>query len=190
MPAIYISKYNRFVDNIINRINRILGKSYDPVRVKLQSGETKKSNPKKKSNKTKSSNRQAIEKPTTKIEEMPIARSNTESKEASFILISRNGEPTLRNITVKTEKSQTRASNSSNKNKKKKSNKNKTKADKNKNKTKNTSSAKVRATLFGLSSIKRDGDVAVNMMSDHTTVKTNFILGPLTLRVEREVIFS
>lgn len=37
MPQIYVSKYNRFVDAVLNRINRLLGKQYDPVRVKLLS---------------------------------------------------------------------------------------------------------------------------------------------------------
>lgn len=52
MPAVYISKYNRFVDNIIARINKILGKSYDPVRVRLQST-TKKTTTKRRNNSTK-----------------------------------------------------------------------------------------------------------------------------------------
>lgn len=45
---------------------------------------------------------------------------------------------------------------------------------------------KAKATLYGLSSLKRSGDVSVNMMSDHTTIKTKFNLGPLTLKVEKE----
>lgn len=36
VPAIYIVKYNRFVDNILEKMNDILRKSYDPVSVKLQ----------------------------------------------------------------------------------------------------------------------------------------------------------
>lgn len=56
MPAIYISKYNRFVDNILGRVNKILRKSYDPVRVRLQSPvkntkSNKKGNKKNKKNK-------------------------------------------------------------------------------------------------------------------------------------------
>lgn len=41
IPEIYIAKYNRFVDNIVGRINKILSKSYDPVRVRLQTPDTK-----------------------------------------------------------------------------------------------------------------------------------------------------
>lgn len=39
--------------------------------------------------------------------------------------------------------------------------------------------------MFGLSSLKRTGNVTVNAMADYTTVKSNFILGPLTLKVEK-----
>lgn len=34
--AMYISKYNRFVDKILDRVNKILRRSYDPVNVRLQ----------------------------------------------------------------------------------------------------------------------------------------------------------
>jgi methylglutaconyl-CoA hydratase len=36
LPPSYITKYNRFVDNILGRINKILRKNYDPVNVRLQ----------------------------------------------------------------------------------------------------------------------------------------------------------
>ncbi|KAL7288033.1 hypothetical protein TKK_0017829 [Trichogramma kaykai] len=51
--------------------------------------------------------------------------------------------------------------------------------------TKRTKS-KAKATLYGLSSLKRSGDVSVNLASDHTTIRTKFNLGPLVLRVEKE----
>lgn len=35
VPAIYVAKYNHFVDNILERINKILSINYDPVTVKL-----------------------------------------------------------------------------------------------------------------------------------------------------------
>lgn len=59
----------------------------------------------------------------------------------------------------------------------------------NKNKVKASEKSKPRAKgiLFGLSSLRRMGDVAVNIMSDHTTVRSNFAVGPLVLRVEKEV---
>jgi hypothetical protein len=43
-----------------------------------------------------------------------------------------------------------------------------------------------RGTLYGLSSMRRSGDVRVNAMADFTTVKSNFILGPLILKVEKQ----
>lgn len=61
----------------------------------------------------------------------------------------------------------------------------------NKNKVKTSEKSKPRAKgiLYGLSSLQRKGDVTVNIMADHTTVKSNFAIGPLVLRVEKEVIF-
>lgn len=35
MPDVFVTKYNKFVDGIYERINSILKKSYDPVNVKL-----------------------------------------------------------------------------------------------------------------------------------------------------------
>lgn len=62
----------------------------------------------------------------------------------------------------------------------------------NKNKTKSSEKSKPRAkgTLYGLSSLRRSGDVAVSIMADHTTVKSNFAVGPLILRVEKEVMLT
>ncbi|CAH1098517.1 unnamed protein product [Psylliodes chrysocephalus] len=221
MPAIYISKYNRFVDTVIGRINTILGKSYDPVRVKLQSLDNKakktkkntKGNTKNKNrNKNKKRNGQKKNNPvhmSNKMGELVIARGNqienepklieSETREPAFILISKVGSQNfIKNVTVTTSEVRANPKRPSNKNKpKKKKNGTKassTSANKNKptkNKTKTPQATKkskpnARATLFGLSTIRRGGDVVVNMQSDHTTVKTNFVLGPLTLRVERE----
>lgn len=58
---------------------------------------------------------------------------------------------------------------------------------KNKTKTSEKSKPRAKGILYGLSSLRRDGDVAVNIMSDHTTVKSNFVVGPLILKVEKEV---
>lgn len=46
---------------------------------------------------------------------------------------------------------------------------------------------RAKATLLGLSTLRRDGDVTVNVMSAHTTVKAKFLVGPLMLKVEKEV---
>lgn len=57
VPAIYIVKYNRFIDNILEKMNGILRKSYDPVSVKLQPIDANKKSSKPKKNKTKSKKR-------------------------------------------------------------------------------------------------------------------------------------
>lgn len=167
------------MDNIIGRINRILGKSYDPVRVKLQAPQTnKKTTKRKKSNKRKTNNNKKREEviinKSNKMGEIQISRAiESEAREPAYVLISKNGSTDNAKIeSNSTAVPELRASG--------KSKKNKTKSKQSKK------SAKARATLFGLSSIKRDGDVTVSVMSDHTTVKSNFILGPLTLRVEKE----
>lgn len=49
---------------------------------------------------------------------------------------------------------------------------------------------RAKATLHGLSSLRRDGDVIVNVMNTYTTVRTKFLVGPLTLKVEKEVSFD
>lgn len=188
MPSMYITKYNRFVDNIISRINRLLGKSYDPVRVRLHSSSTKNKNKtsaantttktknkKKTSTKRRKTSTKRRQDATNKMAELPIPRmTESEAREPAFVLISRNGgENRPKNSTTVV---QTRVNGG---NKKKNGNGGKTKA--------NKKTSKPRATLFGLSSIRRDGDVMVNMMANHTTVKSDFVLGPLTLRVEKEV---
>lgn len=61
--AAYIAKYNRFVDTILERVNKILRRSYDPVNVRLTPGEkaavktAEKQKKKKKKNKTKQQQR-------------------------------------------------------------------------------------------------------------------------------------
>lgn len=42
-----------------------------------------------------------------------------------------------------------------------------------------------KATLYGLASLKRVGNVKVVPGNDYTTVKSNFVLGPLMLKVEK-----
>lgn len=187
IQSVYISKYNRFVDNIMGKINRILGKSYDPVRVKIQPPKTTKKtkNNKKKTTKRKSTKRPAARKPaaTNKMVEVEVARAHeSEVREPAFVLVSKASHtvPRRRNNTVQIRPA------TSNKTKRTKT-KSKTKKNKTKANGNGKKAPKVRATLFGLSSLRRDGDVDVRTMSDHTTVKSDFVLGPLTLRVEKEV---
>lgn len=44
---------------------------------------------------------------------------------------------------------------------------------------------RARGVLYGLSTLKRQDNVRVNAQADHTTVKSNFVLGPLVLKVEK-----
>lgn len=44
---------------------------------------------------------------------------------------------------------------------------------------------RAQGVLYGLSTLKRQGNVRVNVMDDHTTVRSNFLLGPLKLKVEK-----
>lgn len=50
---------------------------------------------------------------------------------------------------------------------------------------KQSNNKQAKATLYGLSSLKRVGDVKVSPMAEYTTVKSNFVLGPLMLKVEK-----
>lgn len=152
--AIYVAKYNRFVDNIIARVNRILRRSYDPVRVKLATASTKK-------NRVKKRKQPAGYQAPKSMEMVRISRNFRQSKDLNISVEEQGRSAEEPRATKRTNQ------------------KNKIK-----NTTKNT--PKPKATLYGLSSIKRDGDVTVNLMVDHTTVRTNFALGPLTLRVEKE----
>lgn len=51
--------------------------------------------------------------------------------------------------------------------------------------SKTQAAKQAKATLFGLSSLKRVGNVKVTPSGDYTTVKSNFALGPLMLKVEK-----
>lgn len=216
VPAVYIVKYNRFVDNILEKMNDILKTSYDPVSVKLQPIDVNKKSSKPKKNKNKPKRKTANKKKTSargttvvnKNKENPITEipesvkeHNTQSNEVkpndmvvektpvadpveSRAVKDKTGTDKAKPTKVKT-KPPTKVT-------KPKPTKTKTTTKKpptNKNKTKTPEKSKPRAkgTLYGLSSLRRTGDVAVNIMSDHTTVKSNFAVGPLILRVQKEV---
>ncbi|XP_030764130.1 uncharacterized protein LOC115888522 [Sitophilus oryzae] len=198
MPQVYVEKYNRFVDAVLNRINRVLGKGYDPVRVKLLS-QSQRENMKNKFGKSASENTEIRSDVSNKMAELDIARSEHKklqrsrqnSEESEFVLISKAGGSTESTSNSKGVK-EVRATPFVRQNNKKKGSSSSNKKGSNKKKTSNKtkqsqSKQKARATLFGLSTLKREGDVTINMTPDYTTIKTNFMLGPLILRVEREV---
>ncbi|PNF16951.1 hypothetical protein B7P43_G03164 [Cryptotermes secundus] len=220
VPPIYITKYNRFVDSILERINRILRKNYDPVNVRLHNNSNKDKSNSKRNNKNKNRTRRP---PASKKGNMrpshrseDIARSTTEAIEATMneslaaisaqlIAEHSNAEQvslihnsnstdaaaTDSNVTATTTELATTKRSSNNgmisrarPQKQHHRNKNNKKTKKNKNKGRQRPGAK--ATLYGLSSVRREGDVTVNMMSSHTTVRTKFTVGPLILKVEKE----
>ncbi|GBP82784.1 hypothetical protein EVAR_57343_1 [Eumeta japonica] len=222
VPAVYIAKYNRFVDNILQKMNEILHRSYDPVNVKLQPIDASKKSSKPKKNKTKSNKRKTsskkksvahkrtvdkssttsteIPEPTTKaenitplVEETVAYVENITEKIQNEVLVaesralkdkssageSAKAKPTTTKIKGPSSTKTKPKPKPPTKTTAKQPAKNKKKAEKSK--------PRAKGTLYGLSSLRRDGDVAVNIMSDHTTVKSNFIVGPLTLKVEKEV---
>lgn len=94
VTSIYVIKYNRFVDNILGRINKILSTNYDPVTVKLSnpnsSSKTNKIKSKKKKNSKRKSNKNGMRKSatasTTTISELnSVALKNASSLRLSTI---------------------------------------------------------------------------------------------------------
>lgn len=81
------------------------------------------------------------------------------------------------------QKTKTSSSNTQQNANKKNKRKNSTKKQPAESKTPTPKQAK--ATLFGLPSLKRVGNVKVTPSADYTTVKSNFALGPLMLKVEK-----
>lgn len=67
VPAIYVAKYNRFVDNILGKINNILRANYEPVTVKLTSSssntKTNKNKNKTKRKGTKNGTKKSVSRP-------------------------------------------------------------------------------------------------------------------------------
>ncbi|KAF6198773.1 hypothetical protein GE061_006795 [Apolygus lucorum] len=171
-PPAYITKYNKFVDSILDRVNKILRRSYDPVNVRLQTGYEAKKNAPKKNKKKKKKN--------SSKERKNEASNSTEATLMQTNLVSSTFGTTLEPVNL------VAADQSSAEPRKKKPSKAATTPAPTKVKTKPKAPLRARATLYGLSSIQRDGDVTVNVMSSHTTVKTKFLVGPLVLKVEKE----
>ncbi|KAF9424114.1 hypothetical protein HW555_000823 [Spodoptera exigua] len=179
VPAIYIVKYNRFVDNILEKMNDILRTSYDPVSVKLQPIDAnKKTSKPKKGNKTKPKRKSSNKKKNTA---RGSEANKTKEKTVSEIPETVKEEITQVNdvkpnevVGEQTPVAESRAI------------KEKT-SEKAKATPTRKPAAKPPGTLYGLSSLRRTGDVSVSIMADHTTVKSNFAVGPLILRVEKEV---
>ncbi|KAG6445364.1 hypothetical protein O3G_MSEX003845 [Manduca sexta] len=221
VPAVYIVKYNKFVDTVLEKMNEILSKSYDPVSVKLQPIDASKKSSKPKKNKTKTKKRK------TSSKKKNTARGNTTNKNKGNISSTaipemakdentqlneiRPNDPVLEQIVESTTSMESRALKSGTESGKAKPTTTKVRpptkplkakpkpkpptktttkkpvTTKNKTKTGEKNKPRAKGTLYGLSTLRRSGDVAVSIMSDHTTIKSNFAVGPLILRVEKEV---
>ncbi|EFN70842.1 hypothetical protein EAG_02515 [Camponotus floridanus] len=215
VPAIYVIKYNRFVDQILGKINNILRANYEPVTVKLTNSNSSKSNKNKNKSKKKGNKKNGTKKSasrpidTSAVTEKGVSENDvekviqatelaitetpaiTEKEMISSLALESSTESNMRSRRTSNSNNTNKIINERNKNRKRTKNKTKTKkgstGSNNKNKKKSTKSRpKARATLYGLASLQRTGDVSVNMMSDHTTIKTKFSLGPLVLKVEKE----
>ncbi|KAL1116004.1 hypothetical protein AAG570_005499, partial [Ranatra chinensis] len=172
-PPAYIVKYNKFVDNILERINKILRKSYDPVNVRLQTVPA--NPPPQNGNKNKKKKKKNKNSRVNGTEGGEVTSSDNLMQVADSLLpAAQTRRPPVHSASEPRKRKPAKASNPT---------PNKNKAG---NVVKAKSPVRARATLYGLSSIQRSGDVTVNVMSSHTTVKTKFLLGPLVLKVEKE----
>lgn len=162
VPPMLVTKYNRFVDSILGRINKILGRSYDPVNVHLATFDPK-------HNRGKNRKRDGVSRRSqgeVVLEAVSEASTNSSEPEENTI------KPVEGLIPEAESRKQTEVG----------------KRTKHKDEQTKTASPRPgpKATLYGLSSIKRSGNVKVNPMVDYTSVKSNFILGPLVLKVEKQ----
>ncbi|KOB75788.1 putative ubiquitin-protein ligase/hyperplastic discs protein [Operophtera brumata] len=200
VPAIYIVKYNKFVDTILDKMNDVLRQSYDPVSVKLQPIDASKKGNKPKKNKNKSKRKSSNKKKNTARGEIKQTSTEVPEKtkeqnlqvnevmpESAVKLIENASEsraldpaatskakPTTIKTKPPTKTPKPPTKQTKPKPKPTKSTTKKPTTTKNKTKTSEKSKPRAKGTLYGLSSLKRTGDVTVNIMSNHTTVKSNF----------------
>uniref|UniRef100_A0A336MC56 CSON014869 protein n=1 Tax=Culicoides sonorensis TaxID=179676 RepID=A0A336MC56_CULSO len=180
-PPALVQKYNRFVDQIFGKINRILGRSYDPVSVHLTNFEAKNNNHKSKQRQRSNSKRRSNSgepelESSIKSDESPSIETSSMSYESSSI------ESQEKPVNVSAVPEETSRQQKKDKNRRKNTEKPESKQ---KPKQANVR-ASPKGTLYGLSSIKRSGNVKLNQMADYTSVKSNFLLGPLILKVEKQ----
>ncbi|KAG8222531.1 hypothetical protein J437_LFUL004567 [Ladona fulva] len=187
VPAsLYVAKYNRYVDSIIDRIRKVLRKSFDPVNVRLHSTTRVKNNTNK--NKVKTGPKTPKQSTTTlerQLQEESLLKAQMMSSEANVEEQQprrRGGGGGQPGGHGGQQQRPNRPQNQNN------NTKNKVGIiDEGEFSFQGRNKPRAKATLMGLSSIRRDGDVSVNLMSSHTSVRSNFLLGPLILKVEKEV---
>jgi hypothetical protein len=79
VPAIYVAKYNRFVDNILGKINNILRANYEPVTVKLTNMNTGSKSNKNKNKAKKKGNKNGSKKSVSRPIDVVTERSDNEN---------------------------------------------------------------------------------------------------------------
>lgn len=197
MPDKMLATYNEFVDKIYARINKVLKDSYDPVNVSLnhEGAEVKSSGSKKSNKKYVISLDTAMRCPETWAHRNCFCRRNSSKKNKKQAIVPSTAAPEVKarsndevptvveavEETEQKEKSSIPATPINNKKPKRKSSSKKHPS----GQKKQSNNKQAKATLYGLSSLKRVGDVKVSPMAEYTTVKSNFVLGPLMLKVEK-----
>lgn len=80
VPAIYVAKYNRFVDNILGKINNILRANYEPVTVKLTNSNSSSKSNKNKNKAKRKGNKNGTRKSSSRPADLPVTeRSDNEN---------------------------------------------------------------------------------------------------------------
>jgi len=79
VPAIYVAKYNRFVDNILGKINNILRANYEPVTVKLTNMNTGSKSNKNKNKAKRKGNKNGSKKSVSRPIDIVTERSDNEN---------------------------------------------------------------------------------------------------------------
>lgn len=92
VPAIYVAKYNRFVDNILGKINNILRANYEPVTVKLTNMNGSKSSKNKSKTKrkgNKNGNKKSVSRPIDAVTERSDKENNIEVRSIKHLIIAK-----------------------------------------------------------------------------------------------------
>lgn len=79
VPAIYVAKYNRFVDNILGKINNILRVNYEPVTVKLSNPNSNSKSSKNKNKTKRKGNKNGTKKSASRPDTTVTERSDDEN---------------------------------------------------------------------------------------------------------------
>lgn len=68
VPTAYIAKYNKYIDSIFSRVNKVLKRNYDPVNVRLQTAPENKKKPTGSKTSTKQKRKPVAARPSSRID--------------------------------------------------------------------------------------------------------------------------